>query len=194
MIKGRSPYIVRVGSGNPPKRKKGPYNFCNFCGFETVYVDAYHAQYCNKCGAIEDIDPEKLEAEQEQERQARKQTYMIADGSAIYNPDTYTRSNIRHGRIFAMPGSGRTIAMKDAVIDKLRMQDGRTKEMDQIFRAQDRQMEAMGRTKLEDRLELRRSNNITSSDELKAEKQGTVDLSGAGKYNPATGRRTRLSF
>jgi hypothetical protein len=67
--------------------------------------------------------------------------------------------------------------------------------MDHIFKAQDRQMEAMGRTILEDRLELRRSSNITSSDELRAEKQGVVDLSDYGRYNPTTGkRRTRLSF
>jgi hypothetical protein len=103
---------------------------------------------------------------------------------AIYNPETYTRANIRHGRTYAMPGSGRTISMKD----------GRSKEMDLIFRAQDRQMESMGRTILEDKVELRRSSNITSSDELRAEKGGTVGLSGAGKYNPATARRTRLSF
>jgi hypothetical protein len=97
--------------------------------------------------------------------------------------------------------AGITIAIKgrqhednNEVIDKLRMRDGRSKEMDMIFRAQDRQMEAMGRTILEDRLELRRSSNITSSDELRAEKAGTVGLSGSEKYNPATGRRTRLSF
>jgi hypothetical protein len=58
----------------------------------------------------------------------------------------------------------------------------------------DRQMEALGRTKLEEKLELRRSSNITSSDELRAEKGGSVGLSGSEKYNPATGRRTRLSF
>jgi hypothetical protein len=95
-----------------------------------------------------------------------------------------------------MPGSGRTISMKDAVTDKLRFKDGRTREMDQIFKAQDKQMEAMGRRILEDRLELKRSDNIKSSDELRAEKAGSVwGLSGSTEYNPATGiRRTRLSF
>jgi hypothetical protein len=43
-------------------------------------------------------------------------------------------------------------------------------------------------------LELRRSSNITSSDELRAEKQGTVDLSDYGRYNPVSRRTTRLSF
>jgi hypothetical protein len=94
-----------------------------------------------------------------------------------------------------MPGSGRTISMKDAVTDKLCFKDGRTKEMDAIFKAQDEQLTARDRTILEDRVELRRSANIRSSDELKAEKAGTVGLKGAGVYNPATGvRRTRLSF
>jgi hypothetical protein len=55
----------------------------------------------------------------------------------------------------------------------------------------------MERTILEDRVELKRSSNITSSDELRAEKSGTgvLGLTGSGKYNPTTGsRRTRLSF
>jgi hypothetical protein len=56
------------------------------------------------------------------------------------------------------------------------------------------QLEANGRTITSDRLELKKSYNVLSSDELKAEKGSTVGLSGAGKYNPATGRRTRLSF
>jgi hypothetical protein len=105
----------------------------------------------------------------------------------------------RRGR--SSPG-GITIPIKgrhsgednNEIVDKLRMKDGRSKEMDMIFRAQDRQMESMGRTILEDKVELRRSSNITSSEELKAERQGTVDLSGSGKYNPALQRRTRLSF
>jgi hypothetical protein len=45
-----------------------PLNFCNYCGFQTVYVDSFHAQYCNHCGAVEEIDAEKLKAQQEQER------------------------------------------------------------------------------------------------------------------------------
>ena len=145
---------------------------------------------------MEEIDAEKLKAQQEQERLQREVTYTIADGSPIYNPDAYSRTNIRHGRTFAMPGSGRTISMKDAVADKLRMKDGRTKEMDAIFKAQDKQLEATGRTILSDRVELRRSANIRSSDELKAAKSsGTVGLSSSGEYNPASaGRRTRLSF
>jgi hypothetical protein len=85
--------------------------------------------------------------------------------------------------------------MKDAVTDKLRFKDGRTREMDAIFRDQDERMTARGRTILSDRVELKRSANIRSSDELKAEKSsGTVGLSGAGEYNPVTGRRTKLSF
>jgi hypothetical protein len=194
MMKRRAPFIVRTGSRNPPK-KKGPYNFCNYCGFETVYVDSFHAQYCNHCGAVEEIDAEKLKAQQEQERLQREVTYTIADGSPIYNPDAYSRTNIRHGRMFAMPGSGRTISMKDAVTDKLRYKDGRTKEMDQIFKAQDEQLTATGRTIISDKLELKRSANIRSSDELKAEKSsGTVGLSGTGRFNPTMMRRTRLSF
>ena len=150
-----------------------PLNFCNYCGFQTVYVDSFHAQYCNHCGAVEEIDAEKFKAQQEQERLQREVTYTIADGSPIYNPDAYSRTNIRHGRTFAMPGSGRTISMKDAVTDKLRFKDGRTKEMDQIFKAQDEQLTATGRTILSDRLELKRSSDITSSDELIAEKGNT---------------------
>jgi hypothetical protein len=194
-MKRRAPFIVRTDSGNPPK-KKGPYNFCNYCGFETVYVGSFHAQYCNHCGSVEDVDPEKLKAQQEQERLQHEVTYTIADGSPIYDPEAYSRTNIRHGRTFALPGSGRTISMKDAVTDKLRFKDGRTKEMDAIFKAQDEQLTSSGRTILSDRLELKRSANIRSSDELRAEKAGTVGLSlGAGKFNPATGsRRTRLSF
>jgi hypothetical protein len=87
--------------------------------------------------------------------------------------------------------------MKDAVTDKLRFKDGRTKEMDAIFRAQDEQLTSSGRTIISDKLELKRSANIRSSDELRAEKSsgtGIVDLSGTGKYNPAPRRRTRLSF
>jgi hypothetical protein len=121
--------------------------------------------------------------------------FSINDGSTIYDPETYTRANLRHGRTYAMPGSGRTISMKYAITDKLRMKDGRTKEMDAIFKAQDEQLTPKGRTILSDKVELRRSGNILSSDELRAERQGRVDLSGAGKCNPATGsRRTRLSF
>jgi hypothetical protein len=194
MMKRRSPFIVRAGSGHPPK-KKGPYNFCNYCGFETVYVDAYHARYCNKCGAIEEIDPDKLRAQEEQERLQHEVTYTIADGSPIYNPDAYSRSNIRHGKTFAMPGSGRTISMRDAVTDKLRYKDGRTKEMDAIFKAQDEQLESTGRKIISDRLELKKSYNVLSIEELRAEKGGAVGLSsGAGEYNPATGRKTRRSF
>jgi hypothetical protein len=196
MIKDRSPFIVRAGTGTP-KRRRGPYNFCRYCGCETAYIEAYHAQYCNHCGSVQEIDPQELKIKEEQERQAREQTYTIADGSQPYHPDIYTRSNINHGRtIVAMPGSGRTMAVKrqDVIIDKLRMKDGRSRELDRILQQQDRQMEAMGRRITEDRLELRRSSNITSSDELKAEKSGTVDLSDSGKYNPVTGRRTRLSF
>jgi hypothetical protein len=145
---------------------------------------------------VEEIDAEKLKTQQEQERLQREVTYTIVDGSPIYNPDAYSRTNIRHGRTFAMPGSGRTISMKDAVTDKLRFKDGRTKEMDAIFKAQDEQLAATGRTILSDRLELKKSYNVLSSDELKAEKSsGTMGLSGAGgEYNPATGRRTRISF
>ena len=66
------------------------------------YVDSLHAQYYNHCGAIIDIDPEKLKPQQEQERQQTESTYTIGDGSAIYNPDVYTRSNIKHGKIFML--------------------------------------------------------------------------------------------
>jgi hypothetical protein len=45
-----------------------------------------------------------------------------------------------------------------------------------------------------DRVEIKRSSNVTSTDELRIEKEGVVDLSGSEKYNPVTGRRTRLSF
>ena len=193
----RSPYIVRAGSSTPPKKRKEPFHFCRYCGCETVYLEAYYAFLCQKCGAIvEEIDPEEQKAIEEQKRQQTESTYSIADGSAIYNPETHTRTNIRHGKIYPMSGAGRTVSIKtrDTIIDKLRMKDGRSKEMDMIFRAQDRQMESMGRTILEDKVELRRSSNVKSSDELRAEKSGTVGLSGAGKYNPTTARRTNLSF
>jgi hypothetical protein len=129
-----------------PPKKKGPYNFCNYCGCETVYVDSFHAQYCNHCGALEEIDGDKLRAQEEQERLQREVTYTIADGSPIYNPDAYSQSNIRHGKTFAVSGSGsRTISMKDAITDKLRFKDGRKREMDAIFRAQDEQLTSSGR-------------------------------------------------
>jgi len=56
------------------------------------------------------------------------------------------------------------------------------------------QLEATGRTITSDGLELKKSNNVVSSDELRAERSGNVGLKGAGEYNPATSRRTRLSF
>jgi hypothetical protein len=193
MIKRRAPFIVRAGSGNPPKKKE-PFKFCSYCGCQTVYLDSFHAQYCNHCGGVEEIDADKLKAQEQQERLQREVTYSIADGSAIYNPDTYTRHNIRHGKTFAMPGSGRTISMKDAVTDKLRSKDGRTREMDAIFKAQDEQLTSTGRTILSDKIELRRSDNILSSEELKAEKSSdTLGLSGSARYNPATVSR-RMSF
>jgi hypothetical protein len=172
LIKDRSPFIVRAGSGSP-KRRREAFNFCQYCGCETVYVDSFHALWCNHCGSVNDIDPQEVKAKEEQERQAREQTYTIADGSKPYHPDIYTRSNVKHGRtIVAMPGRGRTIAIKrsDAIADRLRMKDGRSRELDRILQEQDRQMESMGRRITEDRLELRRSSNITSSDELRAEK------------------------
>jgi hypothetical protein len=186
-LKRRAPFIVRAGSSSSTPKRKPPLNFCNYCGFETVYVDSFHAQYCNHCGAVEEIDADTLRAQEEQERLQREVTYTIADGSSIYNPDAYSRTNIRHGKTFAVPGSGKTVSMKDAITDKLRFKDGRTREMDAIFKAQDEQLTSTGRTILEDKLELKRSANIRSSDELKAEKAGTVGLSGAGRYNSATG-------
>jgi hypothetical protein len=84
--------------------------------------------------------------------------------------------------------------MKDAVTDKLRFKDGRTREMDAIFRAQDEQLTSRGQKILSDRVELKRSSNVKTSDELRAEKAGTLDLTGTGKYNTATARRSRLSF
>jgi hypothetical protein len=195
----RSPHIVRAGSSTPTKRRKEPFNsFCRYCGLETVYLEAYHAFLCQRCGTIVDeIDPKE---EQKAKEQQQEQTYTIADGSQPYHPDIYTRSNIKHGKTFAIPpgvGSGRTMAIRrsDAVAERLRMKDGRSRELDRILQQQDRQMESMGRTILEDRLELRRSSNVKSSDELRAEKSsGTVGLSGAGRYKPATGKRPRLSF
>ncbi len=68
-------------------------------------------------------------------------------------------------------GKARTINMKDAITDKLRYQDGRSREMDEIFKAQDRQLESTGRQITSDRLELRRSDNIKSSDEMRAERE-----------------------
>jgi hypothetical protein len=67
--------------------------------------------------------------------------------------------------------------MRDAIADKLRFQDGRSRVLDTILRQQDEQFERMGRTITSDRLELKRSSDITSSDELIAEK-GNVQLRG----------------
>ena len=191
----RSPHIVRAGSSTPKKRKE-PFHFCRYCGCETVYLEAYHAFLCQRCGTIVDeIDPE--EEQQRAKEHQQEQTYTIADGSQPSHPDIYTRSNIKHGKTFAIPPAGHTVAIRrsDAIIDKLRRKDGRSLELDRILQQQDRQMESMGRTILEDKLELRRSSNVKSSDELRAEKSGTVGgLSGTGKYNTATGRGTRLSF
>jgi hypothetical protein len=64
-----------------------------------------------------------------------------------------------------------------------------------IFRKQDDQLEANGRRILSEHLKIDRSTSITSSSELRAEKgTNSVGLSGAGEWNPATGRRTRLTF
>ena len=56
------------------------------------------------------------------------------------------------------------------------------------------QLEASGRTVTSDRLELKKSYNVKSSDELRAEKQGTVSPSGAGKYNSVSGRGIGYHF
>jgi hypothetical protein len=68
------------------------------------------------------------------------------------------------------------------------------KEMDAVFKVQDRQMEARARKILSDRIELKHSDNIKSSDELRAEKAGAVGFNDSGEYYPATRRRIRLSF
>jgi transcription initiation factor TFIIIB Brf1 subunit/transcription initiation factor TFIIB len=193
--------MVRAGSSTPhTKKRKEPFHFCRYCGLQTVYMDAYYAFYCQRCGTIVDeINPEEKATTREQQQQQQESTYTIADGSQPYSPDVYTRSNIKHGKTFAIPpagSSGRTMAIRrsDVIAERLRMKDGRSRELDRVLQQQDRQMESMGRTILEDRLELRRSSNVKSSDELRAEKSGNVGLSGAGRYKPATGKRPRLSF
>jgi hypothetical protein len=120
-------------------------------------------------------------------------TFTLADGSDVFSPEAYSPSRIRSGKTIGIgTGKARTINMKDAIIDKLRYRDGPTREMDEIFKAQDRQLESTDRQITSDRLELRRSDNIKSCDEFRSEKlgHGYVDLSGAGKYNAATNRRT----
>jgi hypothetical protein len=200
-IKRRSPYAVRAGSSSPryrPPAVSGQRDhWCKHCGGQTHYWPEMRGLYCNQCGTLEE-DTDELKAQLEAEKLREESTFDMADGSAIYSPGMYSPSNIRKGKTIAV-GSGKghtTINMRDAITDKLRYRDGRTREMDQVFKAQDRQMESMGRTIKSDRVELKRSSNITSSDELRAERSsGTVGgLSGAGEYNPATGRRTRLSF
>jgi hypothetical protein len=146
-------------------------------------------------------DPEEMQKAIEHENQSNAPVFSTADGSRIFNSSSGGHYDSMFGRRGRSSPGGVTIPIKgrnhdgdNEIIEKLRMKDGRFKEMDMIFGAQDRQMESMGRTILEDKVELRRSSNITSSDELRAEKAGTVGLSGAGKYNPATSKRTSLSF
>jgi hypothetical protein len=199
-IKRRSPYISKAGTGsssyNNSNRKK--YTFCNHCGGNTVYWPQYHGLWCNHCGTLEE-DSDELNAQLELEQMEQQSTFSLSDGTDVYSPEAYTYSKLRNssrntGRRTIFPvGAGRR---QDLITDKLRMRDGRSREMDAIFKAQDDQLTSTGRTITGDRLELRRSSNITSSEELRAEKgEGSFDLSNTGRYNPATGsRRTRFSF
>ena len=41
---------------------------------------------------------------------------------------------------------------------------------------------------------LHKSSSVKSNDVLRDEKEGQIGLKGAGGYNPATGRRTRIAF
>lgn len=74
---------------------------------------------------------------------------------------------------------GITIPIKSSksITDRLRYRDARTKEMYDIFKWQDDHLQDTGRKVTEDNIQLHKSHNITSSDELKSEKAGTVDLS-----------------
>jgi hypothetical protein len=210
-FKERSPFIVRTGSSSsfnnntPPPSSgvaaAGKYTFCSHCGGRTFYWPQHHGLWCNLCGTLEE-DSEQLKAQLEIEQLEQQSTFSLADGTDVYSPENYTYSKLRQSRRTFPVGSGgggsgaKTISMKDTITDKLHMKDGRSREMDRIFQQQDRQMEATGKIILEDRLELKRSSNVTSSDELRAENSsGNVGgISGTGKYNPATRRRTRLSF
>jgi hypothetical protein len=211
--RSRAPYIRKVGKGHriggepffeergPPPYKPQTVKHCSFDGARMVYVSSMRCFYCNVCSNVMELDPNEVQNAIQYENESNTPTFSTADGSRIFNSSggQYDNSMFGRGRRSSSQG-GITVAMKtreDLITDKLRLKDGRSKEMDAIFRQQDKQMEAMGRTILEDKLELRRSSNVKSSDELRAEKSssGTVaDLTGSGKYNPATGRRTRLSF
>lgn len=202
-IKRRAPYITRTDSNKSDKKPHGRTSVCPYCGSISYYWEAQQGYYCNACSTLEE-ETDEMKARFEAQKLQQEATFEMADGSAIYSPCVYTPSNIRTGKTIGIGGGGgghgrRTIipvGRKDAVIDKLRRsRQGLTPEMDRIFKAQDEQLtSSSGRTITEDRLELKRSDKITSSDDLKAEKTGSVGLKGAGEYNPATVRRTRLSF
>jgi hypothetical protein len=208
--RSRAPYIRKVG-GNVPRiqdpfeENKGPPPYkpqtvkhCSFDGARMAYVSSMRCFYCNVCSNVVELDPYEVQNAIQYENESNSPVFGTADGSRIFN--STDDSSIFGGRRSRSSAGGITVAMKtreDLITDKLRMKDGRSPEMDRIFQQQDRQMEAMGRTILSDKLELKRSSNIKTSDELRAEKSGNVvDLTGTGgRYNPATGRRrTRLSF
>jgi hypothetical protein len=157
-----------------------------------VYVPTQKAFYCNSCGAMKELTPEAAQALQDYERSlTQPPAFSLVDGTPIQSGAQFDR----YGRsTYATPG-GITIPKHPmSMVDKLRYEkQGLTQEMDAIFRRDDERLQATGRTIIEDKLELNRSNSITSSDELKAEKSGSVGLKGSAEYNPAMRRRTRLS-
>jgi hypothetical protein len=126
--------------------------------------------------------------------EANRPLFKTADGSRIFDSEHPTTSGTARST-----AGGITIPIKSStnVTDRLRYKDACTREMYDIFRKQDEQLEANGRRILEDKVDIRQSENICSSDELRVDKagNGNVGLAGAGSYyNPATGRRTRLTF
>jgi hypothetical protein len=177
-IKRRAPYISNVGppnGNNNNKYKPASILYCKLCGFKMVYVESFHAYYCNECGASEDPNPEELSQVLEQDKkQSREATFSTADGSPIYNSsssnssfDNYGRRRRRHSTL-----GGRTINMKSAMEDKL----GRPKSYtEKIFEQETNMLERSGNTITAQHTEIRKSPDIISSSDLIANK-GNVGI------------------
>jgi hypothetical protein len=165
-FKRRNPHIVKAGSSPNSinsRRKSNPI-FCPHCGFATVYVPAYHMQYCNNCGTTLDPDPRELQQRLAQERQANESTYSIADGSQPYSADVYSQSNLMYGKHYRRTsssnnggGGGITRNTKHNVENKFHPKS----DMDKVFERETNVLERSGgNTITSQHTEIRKSPDI----------------------------------
>jgi hypothetical protein len=177
-IKHRAPFISKAGTGggfsssNTSNNRYKPTSilYCKSCGFRMVYVESFHAYYCNECGASEDPVPEELSQVLEQEKQSREAIFSTADGSPIYNSSNFSHDEGRRRRHSTL--GGRTINMKGTIEDKLRPKSYTEK----IFEQETRMLERSGgNTITSQHTEIRKSPDIISSCDLIASK-GNVGI------------------